>query len=97
MATLPKNYRPLSGSERKPGPRARHIGPAADNDPVKVTVILRRRPDGPPVPDHAFYRATPPARRPRLSAADFAATYGAHPDDIAKVLDFAKGHGLTVG
>jgi kumamolisin len=96
MAATPKNYRPLEGSERRPGPRAKHIGPANAKDPVKVTVIVRRRPDGPPVPDHSYFRDTPPSERPRLSEAEFAATFGADPNDVSKVTDFAKSHGLKV-
>jgi len=96
MAATPKNYRPLAGSERRPGPRAKHIGPANAKDPVKVTIILRRRPDGPPMPDQAFFRDTPPSQRPRLPEVEFAAKFGADPDDVAKISDFAKSHGLTV-
>jgi kumamolisin len=97
MAAIPKNYIVLEGSERRPGPRAKHVGPARDRDAVEVTIIVRRRPDGPPVPDHSFYRDTPPSRRPRMSPDEFAARFGADTGDIAKITDFAKRHGLKVG
>ena len=97
MAGIPKNYRPLSGSERRPGTRAKHIGPANERESTEVTVIVRRRPDGPPVPAGSYYRDTPPSQRPRLSETEFAGKFGADPNDIAKVSDFAKSHGLKVG
>lgn len=94
--TLPRNYRRLEGSERKPGPSAKLIGPAKDSDTLTVTIVLRRRPDGPPVPDHSDYLRTPPTERPRLSHMEFAKRYGASEDDINKVTEFARAQGLTV-
>ena len=96
MASIPENYRRLEGSERHPAPGATLLGPADDNESFRVTIVLRRRPDGPPPPDYAHFLTPPPARRVRMSHDEFAATYGAHPDDLAKVTDFAKSQGLTV-
>jgi kumamolisin len=39
---------------------------------------------------------TPPAQRQRLSPAEFAAAYGASPEDIANVTAFAVAQGLTI-
>jgi hypothetical protein len=86
-STIPSDYRPLPGSE---------LGPADPTETVSVTIVLRRRPDGPPVPDHAYFATTPLNRRRRLSQAEFAANYGAAPDDLAQVTDFARSHNLTV-
>jgi subtilase family serine protease len=96
MASIPQNYSRLEGSERHPAPGAKLLGPADDNETFTVTIVLRRRPDGPPAPDHAHFLATGPVRRGRMSADEFAAKYGAHPDELAKVADFAKSQGLTV-
>jgi hypothetical protein len=61
-----------------------------------VTIVLRRRPDGAPVPEPAHYLRTPPSQRRRLSEPAFAAPYGADPAEIEKVVDFARSHGLTM-
>ena len=48
---VPQDYIPLEGSERRPSATANHIGPADPNEVFTVTISLRRRPDGPPVPE----------------------------------------------
>lgn len=96
MATTPKNYGRLEGSELRPAPVARLLGPTSEAEKLRVTIVLRRRPDGPPVPGPSHYRHTPPSERRRLSEPAFAARYGADPAEIEKVADFARGHGLTV-
>ena len=93
---VPSGYRRLPGSERRAAPDAELIGPAPATDPVRVTVVLRRRPDGPPVPDPSYYLTTPPSQRRRLSEEEFAERYGAAEDDIAKVRAFAESHQLEV-
>ena len=60
---IPSGYHPLPGSERSAAPDAELIGPAPAADPVHVTVVLRRRPDGPAVPDPSYYLNTPPSQR----------------------------------
>jgi kumamolisin len=93
---IPSGYRPLPGSERAAAPDAELIGPAPAADPVHVTVVLRRRPDGPAVPDPSYYLNTPPSQRRRLPAGQFAERYGAAEDDIARVRDFAGRGNLEV-
>jgi kumamolisin len=90
------NYVPLAGSERRPGPSARLLGPADEAETLTVTITVRRRPDGPPVPHFDYYRRTPPSERRRLSQKEFSDRYGAEPADIEKVEEFARSHGLTV-
>jgi kumamolisin len=96
MATTPRNYRRLEGSELRPTHVARPLGPAGETETLSVTIVLRRRPNGPAVPGPAHYLHTPPAARRRLSEAEFAARHGAAPAEAEKVADFARGHGLTV-
>jgi kumamolisin len=96
MPNVRKKYRQLPGGECRPGPRAKLLGPAKDTETLTVTIVLRRRPDGPPVPDYSYYLTTPPAQRRRLSNAEFARKYGADEADIDKVTDFARTHGLAV-
>jgi kumamolisin len=93
---VPHNYVAIPGSERRPSKTARLIGPADPNEVLDVTIVLRRRPDGPNLPDHDDFLATPPAQRPRMSEEEFAAKYGASQEDIDKVVAVAQSHGLTV-
>jgi Pro-kumamolisin, activation domain len=93
---VPEGYREIEGSERHPSPDATVVGPADPSESLTLTIVLRRRPDGLPVPDFSYYAATPPSARPRLSEEEFAASYGAADEDIAKVVEFAASQGLTV-
>ena len=92
---VPKDYQPLKGSERRPSPKAKLLGPAEAAETFSVTIVLRRRLDGPPLPDHEFF-LTPPAQRRRMPSEEFAAKYGAAPADLEKVARFAKANELTV-
>jgi len=92
----PRNYVRLEGSERRPSPSARLVGPADPKERFSVTIALRRRPDGEPMPGPEYFRKTPPRSRPRLSEAEFAKKYGASNQDIKKVTDFASKSGLKV-
>lgn len=93
---VPDGHRELPGSERRPGATARLVRAADDTAMLTATIVLRRRTDGPPVPDASHYAATPPSQRHRLTHDDFAQRYGADEADIAKVKGFAESHGLTV-
>jgi len=83
-----ENKVPLPGSERRPFPKAKQVGPVPPAEPVQVTVVLRRR-GGKPAHQ-------PGAVLPRISYASFAEEYGADPKDIALVERFAHHAGLTV-
>jgi len=96
MDTRQSNYHRLEGSELRPTPAARLLGPASETETLSVTIVLRRRPDGPPVPEPVYYAQTPPPLRRRLSEPVFATRYGADPAEIERVTTFARGHGLTV-
>ena len=72
---------PIAGSERPPVPDAKRVG---DTDPdriAEVTLTLRRRGGDPDGP---------------VDRAEFAERFGADPDDIRRVEDFAADHGLDV-
>ena len=95
MTTTPAGYVRLAGSERHPGPGATLLSPADPDERFSVTIVLRRRLDGEPMPGIDFYRR-PPSQRPRLPEDEFAARYGASPEDIAVITGFAAAHGLEV-
>ncbi len=92
---IPEGYQTLTGSERRPSPGAKLLGPADPKESFSVTIVLRRRPDGPPIPGSDELRA---ARKlqPRMSEDEFAAKYGAAPEDVELITRFVKAHGMTV-
>jgi kumamolisin len=94
-AKMPAGYRRLAGSERAAHEGATLIEPAPADEYLEVTVILRRRPDGAPLPgqhDHL----KPPAERPRLAPETFADRYGFDETDAARVAAFAADSGLEL-
>jgi hypothetical protein len=93
---VPDGYVRLEGSERRRANRAKLVGQVDANERFKVTISLRRRKDGPPLPDLNYFTTTPPKLRKRVSEEEFAENYGAHPDDVKAVVQFAEQHGLTV-
>jgi len=95
-AIVPDGYVRLEGSERRLSSKAKLVGRVDDNEKFTVTMVLRRRKDGPPLPDLDYFTKTPPKLRKRLSAYEFTEKYGAHPDDIQAVVKFAEEHGLVV-
>ncbi len=86
----------LLGSHREPLPGARPLGTPSPDEPVEVTLSVRRR-STPAEFQAALEAATGPARGRRfLSRGAFAAAHGAHPDDLGRVRSFAAAHGLAV-
>ena len=92
---IPEGYQTLTGSERRPSPGAKLLGPADQKESFSVTIVLRRRPDGPPTHGSDELLA---ARKlqPYMSQDEFAAKYGAAPEDVELVTQFVKAHGMTV-
>ena len=93
---IPEGYRRLEGSLRAERKGSRRVGPADPAEKVLVSVYVRRKPGAPPLPDQAFWVATPPGKRKFLSREEFAALHGAAPEDLQAVVDFAQSHGLDV-
>lgn len=89
-------YVPLEGSERRSPPGAVRLGPADPAEVFTVTMAVRRRPDGgsPPGLDNFLSVARTP--RQRMSSEEFARLYGASPQDLDRVKDFATVVGLTI-
>lgn len=65
---------------------ARYLGPHDSDEPIEVTLVMRRRGD---VPAPAGW-----PRAPRWSRAEFGARGGAAPDDVERLRGFAREHGL---
>lgn len=94
--SIPELYVPMLGSQRPPSFESKLLGHANESETIKITIVLRRRSDGPPMPDFDYFSNTSPAKHQRLSIDEFAGNYGAHPDDIKKVTEFAEKSGLEV-
>lgn len=87
---------PLRGSERKLGPGDSRVGPADPTEQLTVSVQVRRRPDGPDLPDLAELGAKHPRDRQRIDRDYVARSLGSDPADLAKVAEFAEQFGLRV-
>lgn len=79
----------LPGSDKRPLPGSKPVGTIQKNEPVRVTVVLRRRGADPSV-------AKGRGVRKYLSHEQLAARHGAHPDDIELVEKFAHTFHLTI-
>jgi kumamolisin len=94
MANVPSNQWILGGSARSAP--AVVLGSAGSDERLSISVILRRRPDGPPYPDLKKLAMTAPLSRNLLSREEFAAGHGAAQSDIDRVVAFVREQGLTV-
>ena len=86
---IPPDYRQLSGSDRVSAPGAKLLGPAPLDETVSVRIIVRPRPDGPPMPDLEYFQKTPLAQRKYPTVEEFANLYGSAQVDLDKVVNFA--------
>jgi kumamolisin len=82
----PPGWLPVPGSERQPPPDGRPLGPVDPDEPVELTIVVRRR--RPPALD--------PHRTEPLDRQEFAALAGADPRDLAAVAAFAHRFGLRI-
>jgi hypothetical protein len=86
----------LEGSERFHKPGTRRIGPAGQAEILRVIVLLRPRPDAPPLPDMEHWARVPLRQRHALPRHDAAADFGAAQEDADKVAAFATASDLKV-
>jgi Pro-kumamolisin, activation domain len=93
---IPPGYRQLNGSDRAPAPGAKLLGPAPLEETVSVRIIVRPRPDGPPMPNLDYFQKTPLGQRKYPTVEEFANLYGSAPADLDKIVNFATSNGLTV-
>ena len=94
---VPAGFTRLAGSERAAAPGAVRTGPADPGETLSVTILVRRRPDAPPLPDPGAADVSAAGTyEPAMSREQFAASYGAAPEDLERVATFARAHGLEV-
>jgi kumamolisin len=86
---------PIAGSDRSPIRGAREIGPFDPNSQVEVTLRVRSRAKTKAITESRAFAPKLGERR-ILSREEFEKRYGADPDDMARVENFARGHGLTI-
>ncbi|GIG23202.1 kumamolisin [Cellulomonas chitinilytica] len=94
MATTRRVAIPLT--ERQLPVDAERVEAVPADEPVDVTVYVRRRADQPDLPDPEDLGALPGLTGRTVDDDEFALRYGADPDDIAKVEEFARAHKLEV-
>ena len=80
----------IPGSERHPLRGARRVGPAQPDEPVEVTVRVRRKQA---LPAMALGESRAPAQRTYLDHTQLEAAHGADQADITAVEAFAR-HGI---
>lgn len=91
-----KNRVALPGSERSARRGSRVVGAPDPNQTIKISVLLRPRKSFQNLASAKELTATAPHQRKYMTREQFAAAYGANPDDIAKIEAFAHQHNLTV-
>lgn len=86
---------PLKGSDRKPLPGSRTVGPADPAEKVQVSVLVRRRARQ-EFKDRVQRIAAGDRSVQPLSREEYARKFGAEPADIAAIKSFAATHSLSV-
>jgi kumamolisin len=87
---------PLPGSERQAMPGATATGGVHPDERIEVTVRLRSKAPAQALRSPNLFDDTHPGQRKYLSREEHAATHGADPQDLGKIAEFAKAHGLAV-
>jgi kumamolisin len=86
---------PLKGSERQPLKGAKSLGKAEPAERLEVTVLVRHR-AADALHDRIKQLHRTSGRPKHIEREDFAKQFGADPDDIEAVKQFASSHGLAV-
>ena len=86
----------IPGSERTPLPDAQPLHTPLPDERLEVTVRLRPKTPLPEASDSGALADVPPQQRTYLSREALEHHYGADPQDIKQVADFARAHGLVV-
>lgn len=92
----PHNYKAMTGSRPVRPESHKVLKATADDTPVTVTLIARRRPDGPKLHKPEEVTAQSHSVRKRTSRAEFAAAHGSNPRELEEIAGFARSHGLQV-
>jgi kumamolisin len=96
MAQMRENMVAVPKTERRVAANAKVVGDADPGHRINVTVYLRKSLKAKATAALKLLETALPKDRKYLSEKEVAATFGADPDDIAKVEAFAKSQGLLV-
>jgi kumamolisin len=88
--------RVIPGSEKQRAPGAQLLGPADPAELAEVTVVLRMPPGSEADLAPKTNVGAAPGRGRHLTREEFEARFSASADDVIKVEDFARAHGLDV-
>lgn len=92
----PPDRVPIPGSESAPPPAALSLRAPNPNERIRVTVFVRSRRENLAAASTGMTEAALPSERRYLTREEYAATYGADPDDLMQVSAFARAQGLEV-
>lgn len=90
------SLQPIPESEHPRAPGANVLGPLDSGEIVHVTLIVRRHPTSPAPHDLEYYQKTPRSKRTHVTHAEFADRFGADQDDLERVAEYARSHGMHV-
>jgi kumamolisin len=93
---FPASDKAIKDSEHIHPEGHRVLRKTSDDSLVTVTLILRRRPGGPELRKAEEASAESRPLHKRLSRSEFADAYGADPNELEEVSQFARSHGLEV-
>ena len=93
---VPRGYHKLNGSERPRSSASKTLGPLDPSEQVSATLVLRRKPGSPALPDHQHWANTPLNQRQFLTPQQYAYSYGASQADLDAVTSFVTSHGMKV-
>jgi subtilase family serine protease len=96
MATRTQERRLTQLADHGPMPGAVALGEVPPTERFDVAIVLRRRPDGPALPSVDDLGRQAVRSRRYLTSEEFEARFGADPDDVATVSEFAREEGLAV-
>lgn len=85
---------PLPGSARRRPDSSVLQGPLDPKQIVHFTVLIRRPPNSPPIPDLNYWQQTPVRARRTISQAEYNRIYSATEEDLGDVTSFLASYGL---
>ena len=92
----PSDYQALAGSEHPPHPATKRLTAADPKELGTIRIIVRRRPDGPPLKDLDYFQKVPIGSRDLPSRQEFEQRHGATQSDLDAVMEFCRSHHMEV-